>query len=43
VVAVTHDRWFAKTFDRYLLFRSDGEVIETDEPVWHEPRVRRAR
>lgn len=43
VVAATHDRWFAKTFDRYLLFRSDGEVIETNEPMWHEPRVRRVR
>ncbi len=43
VVAVTHDRWFAKTFDRFLLFRSDGEVVEVDEPVWDEQRVRRAR
>ncbi|RKT53506.1 ABC-F family ATP-binding cassette domain-containing protein [Saccharothrix australiensis] len=43
VVAVTHDRWFARTFDRFLLFRSDGEVVEVDEPVWDEQRVRRAR
>ncbi|MEV0675788.1 ATP-binding cassette domain-containing protein [Actinosynnema sp. NPDC050436] len=43
VVAVTHDRWFARTFDRFLVFRSDGEVVESDEPVWDEQRVRRAR
>jgi len=34
VVAVTHDRWFARSFDRYVLFRDDGEVLETPEPVW---------
>jgi energy-dependent translational throttle protein EttA len=34
VLAVTHDRWFARSFDRYLLMRDDGEVIETPEPVW---------
>ncbi|TWP48156.1 ABC-F family ATP-binding cassette domain-containing protein [Lentzea tibetensis] len=43
VVAVTHDRWFARSFDRFLLFRSDGVVSEVDEPVWDESRVRRAR
>nr|WP_042182168.1 ATP-binding cassette domain-containing protein [Kibdelosporangium sp. MJ126-NF4]CEL14615.1 Methionine ABC transporter ATP-binding protein [Kibdelosporangium sp. MJ126-NF4]CTQ96756.1 Methionine ABC transporter ATP-binding protein [Kibdelosporangium sp. MJ126-NF4] len=43
VVAVTHDRWFARSFDRFVLFRSDGEVSEVDEPVWDEERVRRAR
>nr|WP_184694295.1 ATP-binding cassette domain-containing protein [Saccharothrix tamanrassetensis] len=43
VVAVTHDRWFARTFDRFLLFRSDGEVVEVDEPVWDEQRVKRTR
>ncbi|ATE58047.1 ABC transporter [Actinosynnema pretiosum] len=43
VVAVTHDRWFARSFDRFLLFRSDGEVVEVDEPVWDEQRVKRAR
>jgi ATPase subunit of ABC transporter with duplicated ATPase domains len=41
VVAVTHDRWFARSFDRYLVFRSDGSVVETDEPVWDETRVAR--
>ena len=24
VMAVTHDRWFARSFDRYLVFGSDG-------------------
>ncbi|WIX77667.1 ATP-binding cassette domain-containing protein [Amycolatopsis carbonis] len=43
VLAVTHDRWFARTFDRYLVFGSDGVVRETPEPVWDERRVERAR
>ena len=43
VVAVTHDRWFARAFDRFLVFRSDGVVAESDEPVWDETRVVRAR
>ena len=34
VVAVTHDRWFARSFDRYLVFGADGLVAESDEPVW---------
>jgi sulfate-transporting ATPase len=34
VLAVTHDRWFTRGFDRFVVFRSDGEVVETDEPVW---------
>ena len=34
VIAVTHDRWFTRSFDRFVLFRSDGEVVETDQPVW---------
>ncbi|MBX6357472.1 MAG: ABC-F family ATP-binding cassette domain-containing protein [Micromonosporaceae bacterium] len=34
VLAVTHDRWFARSFDRFLVFNGDGEVIETPEPVW---------
>jgi energy-dependent translational throttle protein EttA len=34
VIAVTHDRWFTRTFDRFVLFRGDGEVVETEEPVW---------
>ncbi len=43
VVAVTHDRWFARTFDRYLVVRSDGTVEEVPEPVWDEGRVQRVR
>ncbi|QNP64781.1 ABC-F family ATP-binding cassette domain-containing protein [Streptomyces genisteinicus] len=43
VLAVTHDRWFAKSFDRFLVFGSDGKVRETPEPVWDERRVERAR
>jgi ATPase subunit of ABC transporter with duplicated ATPase domains len=43
VLAVTHDRWFARSFDRYLVFGADGIVRETPEPAWDEARVRRAR
>jgi ATPase subunit of ABC transporter with duplicated ATPase domains len=41
VIAVTHDRWFARQFDRYLVFTADGSVRETDEPVWDEQRPAR--
>jgi sulfate-transporting ATPase len=34
VIAVTHDRWFTRSFDRFVLFQGDGEVVETPEPVW---------
>jgi ATPase subunit of ABC transporter with duplicated ATPase domains len=43
VLAVTHDRWFARSFDRYLTFGSDGIVREATEPVWDERRVDRVR
>jgi ATPase subunit of ABC transporter with duplicated ATPase domains len=43
VVAVTHDRWFARGFDRFLVFGADGQVYEAPEPVWDEGRVVRAR
>ena len=43
VLAVTHDRWFTRSFDRFVVFRSDGEVVEADAPVWDESRVVRAR
>ncbi|MEU2259504.1 ATP-binding cassette domain-containing protein [Streptomyces sp. NPDC019645] len=43
VLAVTHDRWFARSFDRFLVFGSDGVVREAPEPVWDERRVVRAR
>lgn len=34
VLAVTHDRWFARDFDRYLVVGDDGHVAESPEPVW---------
>ncbi|MEU8246848.1 ATP-binding cassette domain-containing protein [Nonomuraea sp. NPDC048916] len=34
VLAVTHDRWFAADFDRYLIFTADGRVLESAEPRW---------
>jgi ATPase subunit of ABC transporter with duplicated ATPase domains len=43
VVAVTHDRWFARGFDRFLVYGADGSVYESDEPVWDESRVQRVR
>ncbi len=43
VIAVTHDRWFARGFDRFLVYGGDGAVYESDGPVWDEGRVQRAR
>ncbi|MBC9733767.1 ABC-F family ATP-binding cassette domain-containing protein [Nocardioides marmotae] len=43
VLAVTHDRWFARGFDRFLVYGADGEVYESEGPVWDEGRVARAR
>ncbi|MDT0448882.1 ABC-F family ATP-binding cassette domain-containing protein [Streptomyces hesseae] len=43
VLAVTHDRWFARAFDRFVVFGADGRVREVPEPVWDEARVARAR
>jgi ATPase subunit of ABC transporter with duplicated ATPase domains len=43
VLVVTHDRWFARSFDRYLVFGADGRVREATEPVWDEARVSRPR
>ena len=40
VVAVTHDRWFARTLDRFLVFGADGAVSASDEPVWEEATAR---
>ncbi|MFC7329075.1 ABC-F family ATP-binding cassette domain-containing protein [Marinactinospora rubrisoli] len=34
VIAVTHDRWFARDFGRYLVFGADGDVHESGLPVW---------
>lgn len=43
ILAVTHDRWFARGFDRFMVFGADGRVYESPEPVWDEGRVERAR
>jgi ATPase subunit of ABC transporter with duplicated ATPase domains len=43
VLAVTHDRWFARSFDRFVMFGADGGVYEAPEPVWDEGRVARPR
>jgi ATPase subunit of ABC transporter with duplicated ATPase domains len=43
VLAVTHDRWFARGFDRFVVFGEDGSVYESDVPVWDERRVQRVR
>jgi ATPase subunit of ABC transporter with duplicated ATPase domains len=43
VIAVTHDRWFAKSFDRFLVFGADGDVYESTGPIWDETRVQRPR
>jgi ATPase subunit of ABC transporter with duplicated ATPase domains len=34
VLAVTHDRWFARGFDRFLVYGADGSVYVSDGPVW---------
>jgi ATPase subunit of ABC transporter with duplicated ATPase domains len=43
VIAVTHDRWFAREFDRFLVYGADGSVYESPSPVWDEGRVERTR
>jgi ATPase subunit of ABC transporter with duplicated ATPase domains len=43
VLAVTHDRWFARSFDRFLVFGESGQVYEAPDPVWDEGRVDRVR
>ena len=43
VLTVTHDRWLARSFDRFLVFGADGRVVESDVPVWDEARVVRER
>jgi ATPase subunit of ABC transporter with duplicated ATPase domains len=43
VLAVTHDRWFARSLDRFLVFGADGRVYQSDRPVWDETRVVRER
>lgn len=34
VMAVTHDRWFMQTMDRFLVFEADGSVEERSEPPY---------
>jgi ATPase subunit of ABC transporter with duplicated ATPase domains len=41
VLAVTHDRWFARSLDRFLIFGADGQVYEADEAVFDEARLAR--
>ena len=41
VIAVTHDRWFARSLDRFLVFGTDGQVYESTDPVFDEGRVDR--
>ena len=36
VVAVTHDRWFSRGFDRFVVFGRDQRVYESSEPVWEK-------
>ena len=43
VLAVTHDRWFARSFDRFVVFGAGGTVYESEDPVWDETRVTRPR
>jgi ATPase subunit of ABC transporter with duplicated ATPase domains len=40
VLAVTHDRWFARGLDRFLVFGADGRVRDAAEPVFAEPQRR---
>ena len=42
VIAVTHDRYFVRNFDRFLLFCADGSVLETERAVFDEGRLERA-
>jgi ATPase subunit of ABC transporter with duplicated ATPase domains len=34
IIAVSHDRWLLKSFQRFLVFGSDGSVRQTDIPSW---------
>ena len=36
VLAVTHDRYFARSFDRFIHVAASGEVTETDGPRWSD-------
>ena len=39
VLAVTHDRWFARGLDRFVVVGADGVVRESTEPIWSEESV----
>jgi hypothetical protein len=43
ILAVTHDRWFTRSLDRFLDFGTVGAVYASGDPVWDEARVARAR
>jgi ATPase subunit of ABC transporter with duplicated ATPase domains len=43
VLAVTHDRWFARSLDRFLVFGADGRVTESAEAAFEEARAARAQ
>nr|WP_239579018.1 ATP-binding cassette domain-containing protein [Microlunatus panaciterrae] len=34
VISVTHDRWFARSHDRFLVFGADGKVNEAPTAQW---------
>jgi ATPase subunit of ABC transporter with duplicated ATPase domains len=34
VIAVTHDRWFARRFNRFIVVAEDGRVTDRTSPVW---------
>ena len=34
MLAVTHDRCVARSFERFLIFTPDGNVREATEPTW---------
>jgi ATPase subunit of ABC transporter with duplicated ATPase domains len=36
VIAVTHDRWFSRGFDRFVVFGRDQRVYESPEPIWEK-------
>jgi ATPase subunit of ABC transporter with duplicated ATPase domains len=36
VIAVTHDRWFMRTMDRFLFFDQDGTVRELLESPYED-------
>jgi ATPase subunit of ABC transporter with duplicated ATPase domains len=43
VLAATHDRWFARSLDRFVIFGEDGSLRESTEAVFDEPAAARAR